>query len=417
MAEVFLACQRGPAGYEKRLVIKRILPERAQDPGLLRRFFEEARLHAGLSHGNLVPIFDFGRVGNEYFLALELVDGCDLAHLLEALPDHRLSPELCAYVGAELCHALVHVHRQGLVHRDVTPRNVLLSRDGEVKLADFGVALGGAGPTAVAGTEGFMAPEQARGEVDGRADQYSVGAVLTRALGPECGAPIASIASRAMAADPADRFADASELAEALESVAQPRAATARLLAKLVREHAADLATSGVAPAPPSRAVRATYYRDDTTAASVVDEILTPRRTGRRGLVAGLLAAGVLGALGLGRMARSVKTTPRPVTLARSEPAPVGPLPTPAPEPATPPAPRPVPPSPAPAPSQGSLEVVCEPWCVVDVDGTRRGEDGRLHRLRLPFGRHRVTATRLDDRQTKTATIDADAKSVEFVFD
>src|SRR5450432_1112167 len=139
MAEVFLARYVGPEGFEKRLVIKRVLPQLSDDRRLLRMFFEEARTQVSLSHGNLVSVFDFGRVGNEYFIAMEHVEGADLATVVGA--GRGLPPALVAHVGVELCRALAYVHRRGFVHRDLTPRNVLISRDGEVKLSDFGVAL------------------------------------------------------------------------------------------------------------------------------------------------------------------------------------------------------------------------------------------------------------------------------------
>ena len=128
MAEVFLARLRGPENFEKQLVIKRVLPSRAQDRQFLGLFFDEARTQVALSQGNLVPIFDFGRVGNTYFIAMEYVAGVDLATLLaaEARAGRTLPPAVVAYIGGELCRGLAYVHRRRLVHRDVTPRNVLL---------------------------------------------------------------------------------------------------------------------------------------------------------------------------------------------------------------------------------------------------------------------------------------------------
>jgi serine/threonine protein kinase len=196
MAEVFLA-RRVSGGVEKRLVIKRIRRERASDPRFVAMFVEEARLSMALVHRNIVPVFDFGRAGDELFLAMELVDGPDLDAMLRHAREHgtRLDPMLVAYIALEACQALEHAHHaraadgtpRPLVHRDVTPRNVLVSRAGEVKLVDFGVATSEVAADRdagkVRGTPAYMAPEQARGEaVDGRADLFSLGLVMWEAL-------------------------------------------------------------------------------------------------------------------------------------------------------------------------------------------------------------------------------------------
>jgi len=195
MAEVFLARRRGPGGVEKRLALKRIRRERARDPRLLEMFVEEARLSMTLAHKNIVPMFDFGRAGDELFLVMEYVDGADLAAALDGAraAGNPLSPIVAAHVALEACQALDYAHRargedgaiHSIVHRDVTPRNVLLSYAGEVKLADFGVATSETdiGTGKVRGTPAYMAPEQAAGgEVDERADVFSLGLVLWEML-------------------------------------------------------------------------------------------------------------------------------------------------------------------------------------------------------------------------------------------
>jgi len=188
MAEVFLARRRA-AGVEKFLVVKRMRPERANDARFLELFVREARLSMSLAHQNIVPVFDFGRIDDQVFIAMERVEGKDLGSTLTR--GGALQPLLAAFVAAECCQALDYAHHRrgpdglalGIVHRDVTPRNVMLSWSGEVKLTDFGIASLAGDAAAVIGTPGYMAPEQAKGEsVDHRADVYAVGAVLYRCI-------------------------------------------------------------------------------------------------------------------------------------------------------------------------------------------------------------------------------------------
>ncbi|MGE0551071.1 MAG: protein kinase [Kofleriaceae bacterium] len=198
MAEVFLARRRA-AGVEKWLVVKRIRAEWSKDPRLLDLFVREARLSMSLVHQNIVPVFDFGRIDDQVFLAMERVEGKDLGSCLARAHDRPLPPLLAAFIAAECCQALDYAHRRkapdgaalGIVHRDVTPRNVLLSWAGEVKLTDFGIAaLAGDARGIMLGTPAYMAPEQARNQpVDPRADIYAIGLVLREALTGERARP------------------------------------------------------------------------------------------------------------------------------------------------------------------------------------------------------------------------------------
>jgi hypothetical protein len=481
MAEVFLARYQGPEGFEKRLVIKRVLPKLGSDRRFLKLFFDEARTQVSLSHGNLVPVFDFGRVGNAYFIAMEHVPGCDLGALLSAARDHgaTVPPRLVAHLGAELLRGLAYVHRRGFVHRDLAPRNVLLSRDGEVKLSDFGVALAASLETAgVRGTLAYMAPEQARGErVDGRADLYALGLVLAEALtgrrarpsasdeaaltsarsgGPATvEGPLASIILRATQADPAARFADADEMLLALEKEAatleRGSTAPARELAALVAGWMpeSDAPHSAAAELPPGTAVtegEETYFRDRESA-SFVEEVLPPARARPRWLLpAG--AAALLVALSTGVMAWRAFTPPPPAPVVDGPtqagralgPAPAAPPASATPPPSTPPTeekppaaeatgkpPAPTPRAPAPvnvrhhvspALAAGTVLIHCTPWCVPFVDGERRGQDGRNHTLSLSAGPHRVVAERLDDRQERAVRVEPGASStVDFTFE
>jgi serine/threonine protein kinase len=143
MAEAFLAKAYGAHGFEKTLAIKRILPELASDPEFEDRFIAEAKVAVKLSHNNVVQVFDFGRFSGSLFIAMEYVDGLDLAALLRRLRDRGMKMPVAAafQIAIELARGLDFAHTHGVVHRDVSPSNILLSRAGEVKIADFGIAV------------------------------------------------------------------------------------------------------------------------------------------------------------------------------------------------------------------------------------------------------------------------------------
>jgi serine/threonine-protein kinase len=188
MAEVFLAKAYGAHGFEKTLAIKRILPELARDPEFEARFIAEAKVAVRLSHANVVQVFDFGRIGESLFIAMEYVDGLDLAALLRKFKDEgRLVPLPAAFhIAIEIVRALDFAHQHNVVHRDVSPSNILISRAGEVKIGDFGIAVaasphkaGGPGPRKVMGKWRYMSPEQTRGDtLDTRSDLFSAASVM-----------------------------------------------------------------------------------------------------------------------------------------------------------------------------------------------------------------------------------------------
>lgn len=197
MAEVFLAKAYGAHGFEKTLAIKRILPELARDREFEERFIAEAKVAVRLSHANVVQVFDFGRFEESLFIAMEYVDGLDLAALLRRLRDEGRNVPLPAafHIAIEIMRGLDFAHQHGVVHRDVSPSNILLSRAGEVKIADFGIAVAartgkqpagnpiatqtGTGPRKVMGKWRYMSPEQARGDrLDTRSDLFSAAAVI-----------------------------------------------------------------------------------------------------------------------------------------------------------------------------------------------------------------------------------------------
>src|SRR5437016_1401440 len=141
MARVVLATLRGAGGFEKKLVVKQIRDDLASDDDFVRRFVEEAKTTVALAHPNIVPVYELGVELGTYFLAMEYVEGASLAELLRAAGGKALSPEEGAYVGVEVCRALDYAHRRmNVVHRDVTPRNVMVDEEGQVKVIDFGIS-------------------------------------------------------------------------------------------------------------------------------------------------------------------------------------------------------------------------------------------------------------------------------------
>ena len=199
MAELFLAKDMGPGGFEKTLVVKRILPHLAEDPEFVAMFLSEARLASRLNHSNIVQLFELGRAGSSYYLAMEYIDGPSLGGLLRAACAQGVPPPpvLCAWMMAEACQGLAYAHdfcdpatRQpwGLVHRDVSLDNILVSRQGTVKVVDFGIAkaagqVHSTQPGIVKGKLSYMSPEQLRDKpLDRRVDVYALGVVFYELL-------------------------------------------------------------------------------------------------------------------------------------------------------------------------------------------------------------------------------------------
>ncbi|HTM23008.1 MAG TPA: serine/threonine-protein kinase, partial [Kofleriaceae bacterium] len=263
MAEIFRAKAVAAGGFEKPVAIKRILPHLSQDPRFVKLLIAEAKILSQLRHRNVVQIFDMG-LGEDghYFLVMEFVEGTDLGALygrLEAA-HKRLPLDLSLHIGAEVCEALDHAHHArgadgeplNIVHRDVSPGNVLLSRAGEVKLGDFGIAKHAEGEQTghggVRGKFAYISPEQAANtRVDARSDVYAAGVVVTelvtgrrllsgkpdfdalkavrenrlprpRDLDPEMAPELEEILCTAMARNPAERHASAAKLGHALRS-------------------------------------------------------------------------------------------------------------------------------------------------------------------------------------------------------
>jgi serine/threonine-protein kinase len=197
MAEVWRAELPGPAGFAKEVALKLVRADLAAQPELSRLFEQEARLASRLGHANVVQVFEYDVADGRHYLAMELVRGRTLRQVSDRCREAgvRMGLARAVHVGAEVARALAYAHGLadrgrplGIVHRDVSPQNVLVSFEGEVKLADFGIAraLGAAEHTApgtLKGKVAYMAPEQARGEpVDARADLFSLGVVLWELL-------------------------------------------------------------------------------------------------------------------------------------------------------------------------------------------------------------------------------------------
>ncbi len=259
MGVVFRARITGAEGFSRQVAIKRIHEALARDPGLREALVAEARTAQRLHHGNIVQLIDVGLEGDLPYLVLEYVDGASLAELLRAVPGRPLAAADALHVAEHVAAALAYAHGladpagrpEGVVHRDVTPRNILISRDGVVKLTDFGIARALSAPSytlpgTFKGSLGYLAPEQARGEpVDARADQFSLGIVLHEMLSgrnpiaardvesyhrvlssgvpalaapPPADAELAAIVARATAREPAARYGSMDELRSELEA-------------------------------------------------------------------------------------------------------------------------------------------------------------------------------------------------------
>jgi len=295
MAEVFLAQQRGLEGFDRRVAVKRILPHLADSPDFVKMFFGEARLAAQLSHPNIVHIYEFGKVEHDYFIAMEFVDGVHAGQLFKhGSEGDKLPATLVARIGADAANALHYAHELhgangaplGLVHRDVSPANIMVSFDGVVKLCDFGIAKAAAAgdqltnPGQVKGKYAYMSPEQTiASQLDGRSDVFSLGIVMWELLtgkyivprgdavaamrairdgklepiekaAPHVPAPLASAISWAL--EPKrDKRATAAELAQALEAFVKsaPELATSMQLGGWIRARFPRETTTGQMPA------------------------------------------------------------------------------------------------------------------------------------------------------------------------
>ncbi|MDP2309976.1 MAG: protein kinase [Pseudomonadota bacterium] len=332
MAEVFLARSFGVEGFEKRLVIKRILPELAKNPRFVAMFVHEAKLSVSMSHPNIVQVFDLGKVGEDHYMAMEYIQGRDLTQVLRVLRRNaeRLPIPIAVTIAAAVARGLGYAHARTapdgpslhIVHRDVSPHNVMVSYEGDVKLVDFGIArLIGESAKETGdvrrpggGKFAYMSPEQASGQVlDGRSDIFSLGVVLfemlagrrlfadgdpdeklraviscdipdVRAFNAEVPDALRAVLAKALAKDPADRYADAALLEEDLRALlfemgfrgdaAQRSALMRRLFAEEIAGQRGSLELEGLAD--DLHAMHTGVERDPSSAGSLADSGGTP---------------------------------------------------------------------------------------------------------------------------------------------
>jgi serine/threonine protein kinase len=304
MAETFLAVQHGSAGFEQRVCMKFMLAALRNDSTFRQMFLREATIAASLRHANIVGVIDVDDEAG--YIVLELVDGVDLRTLLDAAPNRRLPAHVVSLVAVELCKALAYAHTRtrrgaphGIVHRDISPSNVLVSHNGEIKLTDFGVAkaMGSVAEPPSTGIKGklcYMSPEQTRGEtLDGRSDLFSLGVMLFELLAgvrpfdgptdaqtllrieagkhaslvelaPDVPGGLALVVERMLRRDPDHRYPSADAVIDALARFAAP-ITTYRELGQLARTarppvtlSTADFVTpgSGSHPVPDAFGVR-----------------------------------------------------------------------------------------------------------------------------------------------------------------
>jgi serine/threonine protein kinase len=314
MAELFLAVHQGIAGFEKLTVLKKIKREMLEQQKIaVTMFLNEAKIAASLNHPNIVQTFEVGEHGGDLFLAMEYVHGADLRLVLQEMVHKQIAatPELVSYIGAQMAMALHHAHTArdlagrplNIVHRDISPSNILIGFDGQVKLLDFGVAtaIGTTSFDALAGKLGYMSPEQIhRQPLDGRSDIFSLGVVLwelaarrqlfRRATDKETlvavleaeipalepyGIPreLEAVIRKALARAPGERYREARELEAALEE-AMARLGTPlnpQQLANLVRTVLPE--RSATPPVDPA-AYRGSLAADKIAPAS--DRVATP---------------------------------------------------------------------------------------------------------------------------------------------
>jgi serine/threonine protein kinase len=365
------------------VAIKILSEELAQDPSFVARFRLEAQAAASLTHPNIVAVYDTGSDGDIHYIVMEYLEGRTLHQILNE--QGTVPPEEVASIGAEVAQALAEAHEKGIVHRDVKPGNIMISRNGNAKVMDFGIAKAATAGNltqvgSILGTVAYLSPEQARGEkVDGRSDIYSLGALLYQMLtgnlplkgdtyvemvhklnsqdptnpsltNPAIPAALDSVVMRALAKDPENRYQTGTEMAaDLLASMREPVQGTAAYAPFPVE-------TDKTMVAPAARVVRDESTRVMPAAAAAAPVRVRqapPGPSNTTKTLIGIAAIVALLAIAL-VMFNSIDNTgtndPTPTpSVSTSSVAPPAPAPRPAPRPAPPAEPPPPPAEPPPA--------------------------------------------------------------------
>jgi serine/threonine-protein kinase len=448
MARVWAARQVGMRGFQKVVAIKTIMPALAADEEFERMFLDEARIAAAVHHPNVCEIHDLGEVGNVLFLAMEWIDGVSLLALLKARPKTPLEDAIAARITADACAGLHAAHELrdengyplNVVHRDVSPHNILVSINGQVKVADFGVAKAMGlehAPTVAGQLKGkvaYMSPEQAVGDtnVDRRSDIFSLGAVLYEALTghrawagandvarlqnllsgniipprqvrPDIPQDLENILAYALSVDPARRYQTAEQMRMALEQflVSRGMMVSASNVANSVRQLC-------------GREIEERQARIRHAAASMIDELNTPSQaslgaysmqrpptSGMRRSTAtaitfvagGITIAGLMSIVALGSLPNApAAAASAPVTTATSAP----------------------PPAPVVPKKQNNIVVKPSPTTAeVEVNGVIIGKGERSFERPAPGKTHTVVV-RAPGYESATITINHDATESEW---